>query len=105
MQHIIRPLKALLPVILVFLAVGSTIAQSHTFRISNSLEKVAVSADANGISCTYPYSEKKAQPTLFHTTYLDENLHATDSIEYSVPGIAHLIANTSNDLFDIFVYQ
>ena len=101
----IRPLKALLTVILVPLAAGSTIAQSHTFRIYNSLEKVAVNSDANRISCTYPYSEKKAQPTLFHTTYLDENLRATDSVEYSVPGVAHLIANTSNDLFDTFVYQ
>jgi hypothetical protein len=74
-------------------------AQTYSFKTQNASDRYEIQTDNNGLYCLFRISEKKALSTVFREVFLNSDLTATDSTDYSIDGQANLVASGADEKY------
>jgi hypothetical protein len=89
--------------LLILLSVPA-MAQRYHFKYTKAEDRFDIRSEGNQFYCLFKISPKKASPTVFRKVFLNDQLQAIDSVEYSVNGVAELIATGSNERYSYHVF-
>jgi hypothetical protein len=78
--------------------------QTFRFKHTDPTDHFDIKSVRTGTTCVYRVSEKDVAPTQFRKVFLDQYLDPVDSVDYSVRGIASLVASGVNERFDVLVF-
>lgn len=85
--------------------VEQSYCQAYHFSHLNTSDGYDIRTDMGEIICLHKVSAKKVQPTIFRKVFLNESLQPVDSVDYTIPGLANLIASESNEKYAIHVFH
>ncbi|HCW09119.1 MAG TPA: hypothetical protein DGG95_17315 [Cytophagales bacterium] len=83
---------------------GLSFAQTYTIKQKFTDDYIEVQPFNQGLYCLFRTSEKKAPTTTFMKVFLNEELRATDSVNYSIAGRANLLASYVNGKFLVHAF-
>ncbi len=93
---------SLLIVLLCYQVIG--VSQTYSFKTISQYDHFEILTEGNRLVCLFRVSEKKAPVSVFRKVFLNDELHSTDSIEYSIDGQADLIASGSDEKYSFHAF-